>query len=39
MRAIEFYTTPDGEVTLKAQGEAERQLKQEDTERVFNNKC
>lgn len=32
MRAIEFYTTPDGEVTLKAQGEAERQLKQEDTE-------
>ncbi len=32
MRAIEFYTTPEGEVTLKEQGEAERQLKPSDSD-------
>lgn len=32
MKAIEFYTTPEGEVTLRAVGEAERQLKDTDTE-------
>ena len=32
MKAIEFYTTPDGEVTLKQIGEAERELTENDTE-------
>lgn len=32
MKAIEFYTTPEGEVTLRPAGEAERQLRQTDTE-------
>jgi transcriptional regulator len=32
MRAIEFYTTPSGEVTIKEQGQPERQLKESDTE-------
>ena len=32
MQAIEFYTTPEGEVTLREQGKAERQLKETDTE-------
>lgn len=32
MRAIEFYTTPEGEVTLRELGKAERQLKEGDTE-------
>lgn len=27
MKAIEFYTTPEGEVTMRPIGEAERQLK------------
>ncbi len=30
MRPIEFYTTPEGEVTLRVMGEAERQLKETD---------
>ncbi|MBD5218076.1 MAG: helix-turn-helix transcriptional regulator [Bacteroidales bacterium] len=30
MRPIEFYTTPEGEVTLRVIGEAERQLKETD---------
>jgi DNA-binding CsgD family transcriptional regulator len=32
MKAIEFYTTPEGEVTLRPEGEAEHQLKESDTE-------
>lgn len=32
MRAIEFYTTPSGEVTIKDQGQPERQLKESDTD-------
>lgn len=32
MKAIEFYTTPEGEVTLRAIGEAERQLKETDVD-------
>lgn len=32
MKAIEFYTTPSGEVTLKKIGETERQLTENDTE-------
>lgn len=32
MKAIEFYTTPEGEVTMRAIGEAERQLKETDTD-------
>lgn len=32
MRAVEFYTTPEGEVTLRETGKAERQLTQGDTE-------
>lgn len=32
MRAIEFYTTPEGEVTIREQGMPERKLKEEDTE-------
>lgn len=32
MKAIEFYTTPEGEVTLRPIGESERQLKESDTE-------
>lgn len=31
MRAIEFYTTPEGEVTVKEQGLPERQLNESDT--------
>lgn len=31
MRAIEFYTTPEGEVTIKEQGQGERSLKESDT--------
>lgn len=34
MKPIEFYTTPEGEVTLREVGEAERQLKESDTEFV-----
>lgn len=34
MRPIEFYTTPEGEVTLREAGMAERQLKESDTEFV-----
>ena len=32
MRAIEFYTTPEGEVTIKEQDQGERTLKESDTE-------
>lgn len=32
MKAIEFYTTPSGEVTLKQVGEAEKQLTESDVE-------
>lgn len=32
MRAIEFYTTPEGEVTIKEQNQGERTLKESDTE-------
>ena len=32
MKPIEFYTTPEGEVTLREVGEAERQLKESDTD-------
>jgi DNA-binding CsgD family transcriptional regulator len=32
IKAIEFYTTPEGEVTLRAVGEAERQLQESDVE-------
>lgn len=32
MTPIEFYTTPEGEVTLRPAGQAERQLKETDTE-------
>ena len=32
MRAIEFYTTPEGEVTIREQGMPERQLKESDTD-------
>lgn len=34
MRPIEFYTTPEGEVTLREAGMAERQLTESDTEFV-----
>lgn len=34
MRPIEFYTTPEGDVTLREAGMAERQLKESDTEFV-----
>lgn len=34
IKPIEFYTTPEGEVTLRPVGEAERQLKEQDTEFV-----
>lgn len=32
MKAIEFYTTPECEVTMRPIGEAERQLKETDTD-------
>ena len=32
MRPIEFYTTPEGEVTIREMGMPERQLKESDTE-------
>ena len=32
MKPIEFYTTPEGEVTMRPLGEAERQLRESDTE-------
>ena len=32
MHAIEFYTTPSGEVIIKEQGQPERQLKESDTD-------
>lgn len=32
MKAIEFYTTPEGEVTMRPFGEAERQLQETDTD-------
>ena len=32
MKATEFYTTPEGEVTLRPFGESERQLKETDTD-------
>lgn len=32
MKPIELYTTPEGDVTLREMGEAERQLKETDTE-------
>lgn len=32
MKPIEFYTTPEGEVTMRPLGEAERQLKESDRE-------
>ena len=32
MKPIEFYTTPEGEVTMRPLGESERQLKETDTE-------
>lgn len=32
MKAIEFYTIPEGEVTMRPIGEAERQLKETDTD-------
>lgn len=32
MRPIEFYTTPEGEVTIREQGQPERQLKESDTD-------
>ena len=32
MRAIEFYTTPEGEVTIKEQDQGERTLKESDTD-------
>lgn len=32
MRPIEFYTTPEGEVTIREQGEPERRLKESDTD-------
>ena len=32
MKAIEFYTTPEGEITLRPIGEAERTLVESDTE-------
>lgn len=34
MKPIEFYTTPEGEVTMRPLGESERQLKETDTEFV-----
>ena len=37
MRAIEFYTTPSGEVTIKEHGQPERQLKESDVRRFI--KC
>ena len=35
MRPIEFYTTPEGEVTLREAGMAERQLKERSLCRAF----
>lgn len=32
MKPIEFYTTPEGEITMRPVGEAERQLKETDEE-------
>lgn len=32
MKPIEFYTTLEGEVTMRPLGEAERQLRESDTE-------
>lgn len=32
MRPIEFYTTPEGEVTIREMGMPERQLKESDTD-------
>jgi hypothetical protein len=32
MKAIEFYTTPDGEVILKAVNEPEKQLCENDSD-------
>lgn len=32
MKPIEFYNTPEGEVTMRPLGEAERQLRESDTE-------
>lgn len=32
MRAIEFYITPEGEVTIREQGIPERNLKEPDTD-------
>lgn len=32
MKPIEFYTTPEGEVTMRPLGESERQLKETDTD-------
>ena len=32
MRAIEFYITPEGEVTIREQGIPERNLKESDTD-------
>ena len=32
MKPIEFYTTPEGDVTMRPLGESERQLKETDTE-------
>ena len=37
MHAIEFYTTPSGEVIIKEQGQPERQLKESDTD--FIQRC
>ena len=34
MKATEFYQTPEGEVSMRPVGEAERLLKPEDTEVV-----
>lgn len=34
MKAIEFYTTPEGDVTMRPVGEAERQLKETDEDFV-----
>lgn len=32
MKPIEFYTTPEGDITMRPMGEAERQLRESDTE-------
>ena len=32
MKPIEFYTTPEGEVTMRPVGEAERQLVETDVD-------